>query len=150
MAYIDSFLEFMDATDVSASTGTALVGNVVDLGLTGLDIGTGQPIYLVIQVTTAFTSGTTSTIQFQLASDASATIATDGTATAHWISDDFADTDLVKGYQLVVPVPSRQPDFERYLGILVTTGNAATTAGAVNAFLTMDPPAYKAYPDATN
>ena len=35
--------------------------------------------------------------------------------------------------------------YERYLGILCTTGTTTTTAGKVNAFLTNDPVSWKAF-----
>ena len=37
--------------------------------------------------------------------------------------------------------------YERYVGIQQITGTAAFTAGAIDAFLTMDPIAWKAYAD---
>ena len=58
MAIIDERLEFCDATALSTSgTGLALVGDVVDNTTTSSDLGMGEPLYLIIQVTTAVTSG---------------------------------------------------------------------------------------------
>lgn len=131
---MDELLEFCDATDVSASTGTALAGDVVDLG-TGRDLGRFKDCYLVIDVTTTFTSGTSSTVIFKLASDAAAAIATDGSATEHVISETYAHTALTAGTRLVFPLPLEGNVYERYVGLLVVTGSAATTAGSINAFL---------------
>ena len=114
------------------------------------DMGNGQPLYLVVQVTTAVASGGSATANIQLASDAAAAIATDGSATVHWQTGVLAKTVLAAGKTFIVPLPWEDPDYERYLGIIVTTATATTTAGAVNAFLTSAPSAWKAMPDATN
>lgn len=147
--WLDERTEFCDATALNTgAAGTYLVGDVIDL-TTARDIGAGEPIYLVISVDTAVTSGGAATVQFKLASDATASIATDGTATEHYASAAIAKATLVAGYQIVVAVPPEDPDFERYLGILQVTGVAALTAGKINAFLTHDPHVYKAYSDFT-
>ena len=88
---MDERLEFADATALDTSgTDTDLVGDVIDLGSTTSDIGNGQPIYLVIQVDTAVTSGGSATVDFKLLSDAAAAIAVDGTATQHFASGAIA------------------------------------------------------------
>lgn len=148
---LDENLEFADAEDISASTGTALVGDVIDLGATPQDYGNGTPMYLVIQVTTTFTTGSTSEVQFTLASDAGASIATDGSASKHLLTGAFDTGTLVEGFTLVLPMPTGAGvAYERYLGLLATTTTAATTAGSINAFLTLDPSHWKAYADASN
>ena len=148
---LDETLEFADALDVSASTGTALAGDVIDLGSEPQDYGNGCPMYLVIQVTTAFATATTAAAQFVLASDAAATIATNGTATEHLLTDAYDTSVLVQGFQQTFPLPVGDGlAYERYLGLLVVTSGATTTAGSINAFLTFDPSYWKAYPDAVN
>ena len=148
---LDELLEFADALDVSATAGTALVGDVIDLGTEPQDFGSGEPMYLSIQVTTAFATATTADITFTLASDASATIATNGSATEHIITDAFDTGVLVAGFELMLALPTGAGlPYERYLGLLVTTGNATTTAGSINAGLTKAPKRWKAYPDAQN
>ena len=146
---MDERLEFADATALDTSgTDTDLIGDVIDLGAAS-DVGNGQPIYLVIQVDTTVTSAGAATVAFKLASDAQAAIATDGSATVHYSSDAVAKATLVAGYTVVVvalPIQS----YERYLGILTTTGTAALTAGKINAFLTYDPVGWTALPDAVN
>lgn len=155
---LDERTEFCDATSVAAAAGTALVGDVIDSSVVR-DLGQGQPVYLVINVDTEIiTGGVAGTIQFQLASDAQAAIATDGTATAHWTSDTFVTDDaaandaiLNAGGQIACfALPAEGIAYERYLGILVITATTTTTAGKINAFLTLDPHGNKSYPDATN
>jgi hypothetical protein len=147
---MDERLEFADATALETSgTDTDLIGDVIDLGSTTSDVGNGQPIYLVIQVDTAVTSGGSATVDFKLVSDAAAAIAVDGTATQHFASGPVAKATLIVGYTVaVVALPIGT--YERYLGIVTTTATAALTAGKINAFLTYDPVGWTALPDAVN
>ncbi len=149
---LDENLEFADATSVGTpNNSTVNVGDVVNLGAVQRDIGAGEPLYLVVQVTTAITSGGSATVSFILASDAGATPAVDGTQTEHWVSDKIAVASLVAGYTLVVPLPAGSPAYERYLGVQVReNAGQALTAGNINAFLTHDPRVYQNYADAVN
>jgi hypothetical protein len=149
MAIMDERLEFADAASVAAAAGTALIGDVLDLSTVARDIGTGEPLFLVISVDTEIiTGGSAGTIQFILASDAQAAIATDGSATAHYtsrafVTDDAAanDTQMNAGqYPVVIALPPEGPVYERYLGILCVIGTTTVTAGKINAYLTLDPP----------
>lgn len=153
---LDSLLEFADATSVAASAGTALIGDVIDLQ-EARDIGNGEPIYLVIQCDTdIITGGSAGTVKFQLASDAAAAIATDGSATVHYdtgtIATGAAGAGLTDAGATIaaIALPMEGAAYERYLGILCTTATTTTTAGAINAFLTKDVAKWKAYPDASN
>ncbi len=149
---MDKNNEFADAEAVSTGgSGTSLIGDVIDLG-TVRDIGQGKPLYLVLQVATAFVGGTS--FQFVLASDAQAAITTGGSETRHYQSDVFVVADMIAGFTMTIPLPmgdvadSKTP-YERYLGILgVSVGTHS--AGAINAFLTLDPYGWRAYPDANN
>jgi len=145
--WIDERNEFADATALStAGTGRALVGDVIDLEV-ARDIGNGQVVYLVIQVTTAVTSAGAATVSFELATDAAAAIATDGSATEHITTAAIPKATLVAGYEMCIPLPLEGDAYERYLGVIQNVGTAALTAGAINAFLTLDPRGYKAYAD---
>jgi len=156
---LDTYTEFCSAESVAAAASVALVGDVIDLSASGVDPGqAGKPLYVVIACTTAIiTAGTAGTIAFALASDAQAAIAVDGTATQHfaspdYVTDDAALNDLNIG-SLIAMFALPMAGFavyERYLGILVTVGTTECTAGAIDAFLTPDPAAWKAYADASN
>lgn len=146
---MDERLEFADAVSVAAAAGTALIGDVIDLSSVARDIGSGQPMFLVISVDTEIiTGGSAGTIQFVLASDAQAAIATDGTATSHFrsqlfVTDDSAANDAAMNagsFPVVIPLPQEGPVYERYLGILAIIATTTVTAGKINAFLTLDPP----------
>ncbi len=145
---LDERIEFADATALGTSgTGRQLVGDVIDTGGDGINVVDDQ--YLVIQIDTSVTSGGSATVQFELASDAGASIATDGTASVHFTSAAIAKATLVAGYEVcVVQLPKGV--YERYLGIIANVGTAALTAGKINAFLASDVSAIKAFPDATN
>lgn len=149
---LDERTELCDATALNTGgAGTYLIGDVIDLE-TARDIGAGHTMYLVVQVTTAVTSSGSATVKFHLASDSVAAIAADGSETIHASTDAIGKASLVAGYQLAIAIaPEMSNAFERYVGIEQVTGTAALTAGAVNAFLTFDPPAnWSAQPDATN
>lgn len=156
---LDERNEFADAVSVAAGTGTALIGDVIDLDPattapnTTIDIE-GSDLYLVIQTDTEIiTGGSAGTIQFQLASDAQAAIAVDGSATVHittasLVTDDAAANSAalnVGGNIYVGKLPNGS--YERYLGILAIIGTTTVTAGKINAFLTDTPAQYRAYAD---
>ncbi len=152
---LDERNEFADAVSVAAAAGTALIGDVIDLGSVSRDIGNGQPLYLVIQTDTEIiTGGSAGTIQFTLASDAQAAIATDGSATAHFVSaslvtdDAAANSAQLNAGGVIAAVALPMGTYERYLGILCTIGTTTVTAGKINAFLTADVSKWVATDDA--
>lgn len=150
---MDERTEFADATSVGTpNNSTVNVGDVVDSSV-ARDHGGGKPRpVLVIQVTSAITSGGSATVAFQLVSDAAATPAVDGTQTIHVVSDEIAVASLTAGFKLALPLPPEGDwAYERYLGFQVKeTAGEALTGGAVNAFLVFDAPTWKSYADATN
>jgi len=154
---LDERNEFADATSVAAAAGTALIGDVIDLGTASRDIGAGQPVWLIIQTDTEIiTGGSAGTIKFQLASDAQAAIATDGSATVHLdtgtlVTDDAAANDnrLNAGGLIFSAALPQGAVYERYLGILAVIATTTVTAGKINAWLSSEPyPAQRAYADA--
>lgn len=154
---LDETLEFADAVSVAAAAGTALIGDVIDLGAAHRDIGVGDPLYLVITTDTEIiTGGAAGTIQFKLSSDAQAAIATDGSATDHYVTRAFVTDDAAAndsqlnagGVIAVVALPQEGAVYERYLGILAVIATTTVTAGKINAFLTRDVSKWSAYPNA--
>ena len=130
--------------------GTYLIGDVIDIEALR-DLGQGTNIYLVATVETTATSGGSATLQLKLSSDAQAAIATDGSATDHIVSAEFAVADLGAGKSLIAAaLPLEGAAYERYIGVLQVTGTAAFTAGAVDVFLTPDVAKWKAYADGKN
>jgi hypothetical protein len=89
-------------------------------------------------------------VNILLSSDSTADLAT--SPTTHWQSGALAyDSALLAtlGTAFIVALP-QGIDYERYLGLLVTTATATTTAGSINAFLTLDVDNWHPYPDAQN
>lgn len=144
----DKLTEIADAAVLSlAATGRQAVGTPIDLGVVSRDIGAGKPLYMVITVDTAILSGGSATVSFEIVSDSVNPVAVDGTATLHAKTADVAKATLVAGYTMVIPLPSVNPVYEQYLGLIVNVGTAVLTAGKINAFLTIDPSGWKAYPN---
>lgn len=139
---LDERNEFADATTVAAAAGTALIGDVIDLGTDGVNYV--DNVYAVISVDTEiFTAAAAGTVQFFLVSDSLATLGAGVVAncTLHAMTGSLVtggtgtQAALAAGKTLMqVSLPAGQ--YERYLGILCTTGTTTTTSGKINAFLT--------------
>jgi hypothetical protein len=152
--------QFANKVSVAAVAGTALIGDVIDLGSVHRDAGAGRIVYLIITVDTEIiTGGAAGTVKFQFVSDAQAAIATDGSATVHMDTGTFAtgaagSNAALKAGAIVFmgPLPSEGKVYEEFLGILCVTATTTTTAGKINAFLTLDPGNFgKAkYPEGVN
>lgn len=151
---LDERNEFADAASVVGDAGTALIGDVIDLGAADSLVGNSDGLYLVVQTDTeVITGGDAGTIQYFLASDAQAAIATDGSATIHAASPvivtDGTDATGAKNRAGACPLVVKLPQgtYERYLGVLCTIATKSVTAGKINAFLTADPASWKATAD---
>ena len=145
---LDTNLTFIDKTDVFSATGANLVGDVVDLDSTGRDFL--DTLYFVVQITTSFV-GASAQVQFVLASDAQAAITTTGAETRHILTEFRNASELLAGQTFIVPLPGGSLQrAERYMGVITNTVTAATTAGAISAFLVNDPQNWAAYADAVN
>lgn len=144
---IDDRLELSDSQAVTAS---AVSTDQIDLGPvtnnTLRDVANGKPLFLVIQVDTSATAAGAATVTFSLESDSTNDLAT--SATVHATSAAIGKATLVAGYQLVIPVPAGQKNFERYLGVRYTVATGPLTAGAFSAFITDEPQAAPTYADA--
>ena len=140
--------EFGDAFSLILATGTHLFPGTIDLGLAGRDPGNGQPVYLIIVVLTAIV-GATSTTQFRLATDSTATI-DDTTSTEHLLTEQFTPAQLAQGNSFQFTLPGEGLVYEQFLGLQAIIATAAVTAGAISAFLTLDPFGWKSHADANN
>lgn len=145
---LDERNEFADAaTLVGAAAGTTYVlGDVIDLGTTPRDIGTGEDLYAVCQIDTAVLAAAgAANVTFKLVSDSTADLAT--SPTVHFATAAIAKATLVAGYQVfAIKLPSGM--YERYLGVTYTPDTNPTTAGKANAFLTQGIAANVSYPNA--
>ncbi len=150
---IDKRNEFCDNVLLNTgAAGTYLLGDQIDLVSPGTVVSPGpmgavDELYLVILATVGITAGSAGTVSFSLASDDSATIATNGTATVHFTTRAFptSTTPIAAGTVLACVKLPVGFNYERFLGILQTTGTAAITAGRIDAFLTPGPALWAAY-----
>ena len=142
---LDKRVEFADdvAVTTTGATVTQNVGNQVDLSVDGLNIGTVDDIFVVIEVGTAITSTGAATVDFRLVSGDAAAISTTGAATVHYTTGAVGKASLVKGYQVSFPLP--RGTYKRYLGIQTVSGTALVDTGKINAYLVNQPPFNKAY-----
>jgi hypothetical protein len=141
---LDERTEFADATALNTgAAGDYVIGDVVDLGAAGRDIGNGEELELVVQVDTTATSGGSATLAISLATDDNSSLSS---PTKIVTSPAVAVASLTAGTTVFrVRVPAGT--YERYIGIVQTTGTAAFTAGKINAFLTPASANWKAYAD---
>ena len=158
---IDAYNLFGEDVDVAQAAGTYNFTNVIDLSV-ARDVGNGQPLYVVFLCTGGddgiITGGSAGTITFQVVSDASASIATDGTQSVHLRSKAFVtdgnDANEIDKNEVIwvaaLPVEYVDETYERYLGVQAVVATTTTTEGTVTAFLTFDPHGWKSYADATN
>jgi len=138
--FIDSTLEFCDGVTLSGTDIAEKKGTVRDLSNTTdnalKDWGAGEPLYLVLNVTTAFASGTS--VRIDLRSDSGTDLET--SEVVHWTTGVVA----AAGYatltgMTVVQLPTRPNDYKENVGIHVTTVGGVT-GGVADAFLTKDVP----------
>lgn len=141
MALTDALNMLADATDLSTSgTGTQNIGNVIDMD-PARDWAAQGDYVLVVYVTTAFTTGTTTTVTFKAVSDSGTTPATDGSQTEHGFSQDFDTSALTLGEKIIIPLSygkstaASSTGYERYFGVQAVVSTAALTAGAITAHL---------------
>jgi hypothetical protein len=141
---LDERTEFCDAVALNTGgAGSYLLGDVIDIGLAGRDLGNSDPLYLVIQVDTAATSGGSATGTFSLVTDDNDSLSS---PTVLVSSQAWAVASMTAGKTLLaVQLPLEGAAYERYLGIRQTTAVAAFTAGKINAFLTHSPATWKSY-----
>lgn len=146
---LDERTEFADAVSCNTgAAGTYNIGDVIDLSV-ARDLGGDRALYLVVTVDTGITTaGSAGTVAFQLVSDGTDTIATNGTQSVHATSKAWTTgaTAIAAGTVLfAVQLPMEGTAYERYLAVQQVTGTTALNAGKVNAFLTMDVARWKAY-----
>ncbi len=135
---------FSDAQSLVAGAGTVVSTNSIDTGAAGTipvtngspihDVGRGQAVEVVAQITTDVTSGGAATIQFQVITSANADLSS---PTVLCETAAIAKATLVAGYRFRIgTIPPGVSS--RYLGTQYVIGTAAVTAGAVTAGLVLN------------
>lgn len=136
----DSQNLFSDAQAITAAAGST---NTLDLGAVR-DIGTGEPLYLCVQIDTTFAdTGSNSTLTVAMEGDSTTTITPDGTQDLFIIPAVTAAGTLFY-YRLN---PGMSPLQFRYIRLLYTPNNGDLSAGALTAFLVHDIQKYTSYVD---
>ena len=128
-------------SDQQAVTVTANSTNVIDLGVAGSppynknqlnqDVGKGNPIPLLVQVTETFLTLTSLTISVVVADNEALT-----TNAKTLASETIAVADLVAGKMMNLQCVPDGAD-QRYLGLIYTVAGTTATAGKVTAGITM-------------
>jgi len=133
--YRDRNLTLCEAEEMIGSSTSVYGSYSVDLGAT-TDVGRGAPLNLVICVTTAYASGTsTGTATFILVDEADATI--DSGSVPIVSTGPLIVTRLTAGKVIVVPIPANLIT-QQFLGLKVTLATEEVTAGSIDAFITLD------------
>jgi len=127
---------FSDAQTITASAATTAGTDTLDTEAAASNIGGGTPLWLVCRVSTAFT---TASAGDTLIADLENSATSGGTYTDVLKSATFTVGQLVKGFDiLTVPLPV---DNLRYLRMNYNyASGSGFTAGAINAFLTLNAP----------
>ena len=128
-------------SDDQAITASADSTNVIDLGVAGTpygaaaalnqDIGKGNPISFLAQVTTAMTAAGSATLVINISTGATTAL---GTTIAS--VGPIAVADLVAGYQAAIQVLPNKIT-ERFLGVEYVVATGPMTAGNITAGITM-------------
>lgn len=127
-------------SDDQAITATAVSTNVIDLGAPQTaygakaafhqDIGKGNPVPILVQVTEDFATLTSLTITIEVSAAANLSSST------VLSSQTIAVADLKKGKQIAAQVLPNGAD-QRYLGVRYTVTGSNATTGKVTAGITM-------------
>lgn len=149
---MDKRVEFCDATSLNGlvAAATTVIGNVIDTRAslapnTLVGMGVGRPVYLVIEIDTAVTSGGAATVAFSLVTDAAAALT--ASPTVHFTTSAFALASLTAGALLAVVMLPPDFTYEAHMGVRATVATADLTGGSVSAFLTHTPPRWTPFAD---
>lgn len=145
--YIDTQNRFSNAQTTTTGTGSAstpgvLSTNQIDLTAATDYVGTGENLYIVVQITTALTSsGSNDAMDVSLYTDGDVAF---GSPTFVQRLGTFPAVAAIGTTIIARIAPERA--MERYIGLYYLSQTTdAFTAGAVTAFITHDIDAYRAY-----
>lgn len=140
--YCDALLQFSAAQAVTSAAGST---NTYDSGLAGgRDLGTGEPLYVVVVVKTALTDGGSNAgTVVALEGDSTTTFTPDGTRNLFTFAQ-AAAAGTVKYAQLQ---PGGAPESYRYMRLKYTPTTADLTGGTFDAYLVKDIQQFVAYAD---
>lgn len=146
---LDAFLQFDNAALVNPNGTTQNSTNVIDLHMAGIpvlanlqgarDMGIGDDpaLKLLVQVSTAYTGGTSLSVALQGATDNGS--GAPGTFSTWWISPAYTIATLVVGARLMdmdMPRPPAGIAVPRFLRLLYTSVGAVS--GNISAYIVID------------
>lgn len=136
---IDSTLEMGDATTFTIAQATAKQGTAIHLrplvaDNATVDFSAGEPLYVVIEVNAAVTSGGDATMDLQLVTAENDALTTNPVAI--WSTGVQAKTFFTAGLKYIFTMP--KANYKGYLGIRTIVGSANLNGGSYTAFLTKD------------
>lgn len=130
-------------SNAQAITATAVSTNYVDLGAI-CNIGTGECLYLVLHITTAFTDASSdSTLTPSMEADNNTSFSSPATIRTFDVFAALTAVNTIRKYRLEPFTDSGL--FERYLQLRYTVANGNFTTAAISSFLVEDVQAWKAY-----
>ncbi len=136
---IDSSLEMCDNAAVANASSDTLIGSAKQIRSMTVDNATvdfsaGEPLYVVIEVTTAIAAVTN--YEFKLWTDADSGVISGGTQL--WSSGAQAVANYPAGKRFIINLP--EGNYEEYLGVSGAASGADTSGatGNINAFITKD------------
>ena len=133
---IDNEALLSSSQDLSQTTGDYYSTYAYDMGSTTGDLGSGAPIYVVICVDAAFTSGGSATVTFNVIDEADSTL--DSSSVIIVSTRAIAIATLTAGKVITIPVPAGLIT-QQFIGLRYDIGTATTTAGTVSAFVSLQP-----------
>jgi len=139
--YVDALNLFSNQQAVTAAAAST---SSIDLASVR-DIGTGEPLYIVVVVSTTLTDGGSNTsTAVALEGDSTTTFTPDGTRTLF----SFAKDAVAGTMKIARLTPGEDPLQYRYIQLKYTPAGANLTGGAFTAFITTDVQKYTAFADA--
>lgn len=133
----------------TASPATSKLGDAIDLAVADLDQGEGWPFYFYASVAVAATSGGAATLALQVVTADNEALTTNPTVLLTTPTYALAAVGPAGARLAMIAIPKGLL-YQRWLGVRQVVGGVAFTAGSVNAFFTLDPDNWRAYPEGMN
>ncbi len=159
MSILDKLIEFAKAADVTGSTGSNVIGNVVNTAIAAgggsavlRRLGTGTKMYLRGFISTGIVAAGAGTVIFKLVTADDTALSTN--ATTLWTGASLVTqastpaAGVVAGTVIFDDVVLPKGGYRAYTGIIATIAGNNLSSGAIDAFLTLDEKDGTIYPDA--
>lgn len=153
---LDALLQFSSAQTLAIAVGTTPSTNEIDFGLgvaanpqipalsataNRRDMGIGTPLYLMVQIVAAATSGGAGTLQLALQGAPDDGTGAPGAYTTWWLSPAYALATLAAGtrlYDMAFPRPPAGVAMPRFVRMAYIVGAFDLTGGTIDAYIVLD------------